>query len=74
MPDFFCTFGFGQPNSPGYVRITAPDHNTARDAMTKKYGRNWCTSYSSLKQVHAFDQLERDHILVATEKKPSNLE
>ena len=66
MSDFYCTFGCGQPHAPGYVRITAPDHHKARELMFEKYGRVWCTSYSSLDDMGASDRIERDHLETTT--------
>ncbi len=62
MSDFYCTFGYGHPFFPGYVRITAEDHHRAREVMVYHYGRKWCTSYSSKEFIHSLDDIERDHI------------
>lgn len=62
LTDFYITFGYGHPGHPGYVRISAPDHHTARQMMFDKYGDKWMTSYRQLSDVHPFDRIERDHL------------
>lgn len=45
MPTYLATFGTGHPNGQGYVKVTAPDYNSAYVAMSLRYNRKWCALY-----------------------------
>lgn len=56
---FYFTFGTGHMGYPGYVRVTAPDADKARDTMVRHYGLKWCGQYPSLHFIdHADRQLQ----------------
>lgn len=63
MQGFYFTFGHGQVGFPGYVKITAPDADKARDAMFEKYGAKWCQQCFSLEEVHEMDRVLRDTLV-----------
>lgn len=44
--EFICTFGSGQENSDGYVKVVAPTEKTAREMMYEVYGNKWSMIYS----------------------------
>ncbi|WP_257264823.1 hypothetical protein [Endozoicomonas sp. ONNA2] len=48
---FYFTFGTGHIGFPGYVKVTAPNANKARETMIKYYGQKWLCQYSSLRLV-----------------------
>ncbi len=62
LNDFYFTFGSGQPNFPGYVKIKAVDKDTARKLMIKKYGTRWSVCYTSLTSLHPYDRKQIDII------------
>lgn len=64
MNDWKFTFGHGHNLFPGFVRVTAPDHGSARAVMVKKYGDKWAFQYEPGKEIHPMDNFEKDHLTV----------
>ena len=54
MESFYLTFGSQYPHSDFWVRIDAPDYETARRAAFEVFDRRWSMVYSaeSFKPVH----------------------
>lgn len=63
--DFYFTFGDGQPNFPGHVKIKAADETIARKLMFDEYGIRWCWCYKSFDRVNPKD---RRQVKVITQK------
>ena len=63
MTNFYFTFGCGHDGFPGYVTVTAPDADTARDAMFEKYGAKWCRQCFCLEDIHEMDRVLRDTLV-----------
>lgn len=61
--NFYFTFGHGHIGFPGYVKITAPDFDKARETMVKHYGQKWCEQLDSLSAVHPQDRYLQDTLV-----------
>lgn len=62
---FYCTFGHGQPNFPGYFRVVvfADNYNEAeaeaRRRMRDATNNRWCGLYNSVEDLHFQDNIFR---------------
>lgn len=45
MESYIFTFGTNHAHPNGFVRVTAPSHNTARQEILNRYGRKWAFQY-----------------------------
>lgn len=54
MTVYYGTFGCGQTFPDQVVRIIAPDRETAREAMFRTFGKNWCAVYDEAHQNSEF--------------------
>ena len=45
LQTFYFTFGFGQPFENCFVKIEAPDWETARKEMIRRHGLVWAFQY-----------------------------
>ena len=63
--EFFCTFGDGQPNHPGYALVRAEGEDVeqaeskARRKISEETNGRWCGTYRSLDDVHPNDRILR---------------
>jgi uncharacterized protein YaaW (UPF0174 family) len=48
METYYFTFGSGQENAGGYVKIIANDYMEARDLMFERYDSKWGFQYNEL--------------------------
>ncbi len=55
---FYFTFGYGQPNFPGYVLIHGLNEQDARERMVMKHGTNWAFMYTKFSDLHINDRIE----------------
>lgn len=62
MKTFYATFGYGQPNFPGYVSIYAPDENTARQMMVEEYDNRYCQMLHDESEIFPEDKVFRGEL------------
>lgn len=78
MKDYFFTFGCGSANALKYVRISARSEEQAREAMFKRYGKDWAFCYGEEEfkpQICTYGMAELEHFVagaITSTSEPTN--
>ncbi|WP_139117819.1 hypothetical protein, partial [Endozoicomonas atrinae] len=63
MNNYYLSLGADHPDYPGYVRITAPTRDDARQLMEAHHGHDWTGCFETFDELDTHQRVQRDYLI-----------
>ncbi len=63
MNNYYLSLGADHPDYQGYVRITAPTRDDARQLMEAHHGHDWTGCFETFDELDSHQRVQRDYLI-----------